>query len=298
MKAEEAIRRIEGLGCWDGAVTLTPLSGGITNLNYLAEDASGRYAVRVGEDIPEHHIMRFNELSAARAACLAGVSPAVKYNEPAITVLDFVDSHTLTPDDVRKPDTLARIVDLVKQCHTQVPLHLRGPALIFWVFHVIRDYGATLEERGSSHGALVRELVQIGNALEVASGPFDVVFGHNDLLAANLLDDGKRLWLIDYDYAGFNSPLFDLGGLASNSELSEQMERRMLEQYFETPLTEDLNRRYSAMKCASLLRETMWSMVSEITSDLDFDYAAYTAENLARFRGAHENYLQTYGAMK
>ena len=47
------------------------------------------------------------------------------------------------------------------------------------------------------------------------------------------------------------------------------------------------------MKCASLLRETMWSMVSEISSDIDFDYAAYTADNLARFRTAYANYLQT-----
>ncbi len=57
------------------------------------------------------------------------------------------------------------------------------------------------------------------NALEAAGGPFEIVFGHNDMLAANILDDGKRLWLIDWDYAGFNTPLFDLGGLASNNEL-------------------------------------------------------------------------------
>ena len=52
-------------------------------------------------------------------------------------------------------------------------------------------------------------------------GPVDIVFGHNDLLPANFIDDGERLWLIDFDYAGFNSPLFDLGGLASNNGLDE-----------------------------------------------------------------------------
>ena len=40
------------------------------------------------------------------------------------------------------------------------------------------------------------------------------------------------------------------------------------------------------MKCASLLRETLWSMVSELHSTLDFDYRAYTAENLRRFEAA------------
>ncbi|MGO8126869.1 phosphotransferase family protein, partial [Rhizobium ruizarguesonis] len=79
-------------------------------------------------------------------------------------------------------------------------------------------------------------------------------FGHNDLLAANFLDDGKLLWLIDCDYAGFNTPLFDLGGLASNNELSEAAERTMLETYFDRQLTDNLSRRYTAMKCASLLR--------------------------------------------
>ncbi|WP_339853716.1 choline/ethanolamine kinase family protein [Roseovarius nubinhibens] len=285
------MRRIMALPCWTGEVTLSPLEGGITNLNYLAEDAAGRYAVRVGSDIPEHHVMRFNELSAMHAAYAAGVAPAVKYAEPSVTVLDFVDSHTLTAEDVRAPEMLPRIVDLVKRCHRDAPKHLRGPALIFWVFHVIRDYGATLAERQSPHGPLIDELVSLGNSLEEAAGPFDMVFGHNDLLAANLLDDGTRLWLIDYDYAGFNSPLFDLGGLASNNGLSEAQEVACLEHYFEAPVTGDLLHRYAAMKCASLLRETMWSMVSELTSELDFDYAAYTAENLAAFRQSHTDFL-------
>ena len=124
--------------------------------------------------------------------------------------------------------------------------------------------------------------------LQKAVGPIDVVFGHNDLLPANLLDDGDRLWLIDWDYAGFNSPLFDLGGLASNNGLSEAQERWLLETYFDTALTDALWHRYQAMKCASLLREIMWSMVSEIHSALDFDFVAYTRENLTRFDAAFD----------
>jgi thiamine kinase-like enzyme len=130
--------------------------------------------------------------------------------------------------------------------------------------------------------------------LEEAAGPFEIAFGHNDLLAANFLDDGKRLWLIDWDYAGFNTPLFDLGGLASNNELSEAAERTMLETYFDRPLTDNLSRRYTAMKCASLLRETLWSMISEIHSTIDFDYAGYTAENLARFERAYQAFEQDH----
>jgi len=91
------------------------------------------------------------------------------------------------------------------------------------------------------------------------------------------------LWLIDWDYAGFNSPLFDLANLASNNEYSEDLEKQLLEMYFEKAVSADLWKRYFAMKCASLLREAMWSMVSEIHSTLDFDYGQYTTENLERF---------------
>jgi thiamine kinase-like enzyme len=128
--------------------------------------------------------------------------------------------------------------------------------------------------------------------LERAVGPIDLVFGHNDLLPANIIDDGERLWLIDFDYAGFNSPLFDLANLASNNQLSEDQEHRLLDTYFGEPTPPARWRAYAAMKCASLLRETMWSMVSEIHSELDFDYGAYTEENLDRFERTLSNLKQ------
>ena len=291
MNQSDLPSQIRTLPIWQGEITVKELAGGITNVNYLVEDAAGKYVVRVGRDIPLHHVMRFNELAAARAAHAAGLSPAVVHASDNLIVLEFVESRTLSEEDIRDPDMLVRVLDLVKTYHTEMPKKLRGPALAFWVFHVIRDYGATLEILGSDHAALIPEFVQAADMLERAAGPFDIVFGHNDLLSGNFLDDGRRLWLIDFDYAGFNSPLFDLGGLASNNGLSAAQEYWMLETYFEAPVTDELRHRYGAMKCASLLRETMWSMVSEMTSDIDFDYAAYTSENLARFRAAHEEFL-------
>ena len=120
----------------------------------------------------------------------------------------------------------------------------------------------------------------------------DLVYGHNDLLAANFIDDGERLWLIDWDYAGFNSPLFDLGGLASNNELSQEQEHWMLKSYFGNETGKIDFRRYEAMKCASLLREAMWSMVQEIHSTLDFDFVYYTDKNLVLFHKALEQFKQ------
>ena len=286
----QAIDRAASLPCWRGRVDPEPLGGGITNVNFVVADAGRKFVVRIGEDIPVHGVKRFNELAASRAAHAAGISPAVVHAEPGALVIEHIEGRTLDADAVREPGMLERIVPLVQTCHRVVPRHLRGAALMFWVFHVARDYVHTLREGESRHGDRLAELARTADRLERAVGAVDIVFGHNDLLAANVIDDGDRLWLIDWDYAGFNSPLFDLGGLASNNELSPEAERWLLECYFDRAVDDDLWRRYRAMKCASLLRETLWSMVSEIHSELDFDFGEYTAENLDRFERALDQF--------
>jgi thiamine kinase-like enzyme len=286
--------RAARLGCWSGPVYPVPLAGGITNMNFLVADGGRRFVVRIGGDIPMHQISRVNELAASRAAHAAGISPEVVHAEPGALVLAFVEGRTLGAEDVRNPANHGAIVDLVRRCHSEIPKHLRGPAAIFWVFHVLRDYGHTLRQCGSRHAGSLERLLREAEVLERAVGPIDVVFGHNDLLAANFIDDGSRLWLVDWDYAGFNSPLFDLGGVASNSELDAAAAERLLELYFDRPVTDDLRRRAAAMTAASLLRESMWSMVSESFSTLAFDYAAYTAENLRRYEAA----MAAFGALR
>lgn len=285
--ADDAARRTAALACWRGAVTPRPLAGGISNHNFLVEDGGERFVVRIGEDFEVHNVLRRFELAAARAAHAAGISPEVVYAEPGAMVFRHVDGRTLEPADVRDPAMLARIVPLLRACHRELPRHFRGPAPIFWVFQVVRDYAARLAEEGHRLASDLPRYLAASERLEAAVGPVELAFGHNDLLAANLLDDGERLWLVDWEYAGFNSPLFDLGGLASNNELSEAQEAWLLEAYYEMPVSPDLERRYRAMKCASLLREAMWSMVSELHLTVDFDYQAYTAENLARFEKAY-----------
>ena len=274
------------LAIWGRPVVPEPVGGGITNANFLVDDGERRCFVRVGDDIPVHHILRWHELAASRAAHAAGISPAVLHAEPGVLVLDLVEGRTFGPAEVRERRNLERIVPLLHRVHRELPRHLRGPTLAFWVFHVLRDYAAGLAEAGHRLTADLPGLLAQAERLERAVGPIDLVFGHNDLLAANLIDDGTRLWLVDWDYGGWNSPLFDLGGLASNNELPPEDRDWLLEAYFERPLDDDLRRRAHAMLTASLLREAMWSMVSEIHSRLDFDFVAYTAENLARFERA------------
>ncbi len=280
----DATARIRALPIWKGPVDPVPVGGGITNTNFRVEDGGRRYFVRLGEDIPVHGVMRFNERAAAIAAHAAGVGPAVVHAAPGVLVCDYLEGRSLEPGDVRRE--LGRVLALVKRAHREIPRHLRGPVLVFWVFHVLRDYAHTLEEANFRLKPELPRYLAAAERLERAVGPITLVFGHNDLLAANFIDDGARLWLVDWEYAGFNSPLFDLGGLASNNELSEAERMWLLEAYFERPVGDELRYRAQAMLTASLLREAMWSMVSEIHSSLDFDYRAYTEENLRRFERA------------
>ena len=131
---EHASARVGALPIWSGRVDPLPLGGGITNLNFTVEDRGRRYVVRVGNDIPVHEVVRANEVAASRAAHLAGVSPRVVHAEPGILVLDFIEGRTFTPEDVRNPANLKRLVDMVRRCHRDIPQYLRGPAAIFWVF--------------------------------------------------------------------------------------------------------------------------------------------------------------------
>lgn len=292
MTPQEAMNIAKELSCWNSPVKVQPLEGGITNHNILVQEGAAKYVARLGEDIPEHGIMRWHELSASCAAHAAGVSPRIHYYQQGVLVLDYVQSISLQESDLHKPDVLISVVELIKKAHTQVPLHIRGNVLSFWIFHILRDYAGILCDKNSSHVPKLTQMLDQANILERAVGPVELVFGHNDLLPANVLDAGDRYWLIDWEYGGFNSPLFDLGGLASNCALEREAEATMLQAYYGTAPDDELWLRYDAMKCASLLRETMWSMVSEITSKLDFDYSQYTKKNLERYQSAISQFLE------
>ena len=282
--SEAAIERVRGLAFWQGPVDPIPLHGGITNRNFVVADGGRKYVVRLGDDIPLHNCLRFNERAAALAAQAAQVSPAVRHVEDGLMVIDHIEGRTFSEADVRVE--LPRVAELVKTAHREVTRRLRGPALAFWTFHILRSYVAALEEGGHRLASDLPRLSSVAERIEATVGPTEIVFGHNDLLPGNFIDDGERLWLIDWDYGGFNSPLFDLGNLASNNGFDEAQQDELLALYYGRAPDDALRLKLQAMQVASLLRESLWSMVSELHSTLDFDYRAYTAENLARFERA------------
>ena len=283
----DAIEKIKSLNIWKNDLTINPLEGGITNLNFLVNHGDQKLVVRLGQDIPEHLVFRSNEINVSKAAYEIGVSPKLIHSELGVLVLEYIESETLDPKGIQK--NLERIMPVIKKIHNEIPNFLSGQPAIFWVFHVIKYYANFLRLNQSSHQDKIDDLLHKASKLEKLSSPREIVFGHNDFLAANFLDDGSKIWVVDWEYGGFNDPLFDIGGLASNNDFNKDLEKEALEMYHEKSLTNDVLFKYNSMKTASLLRETMWSMVSEITSKLEFNYGEYTQENLNKFNEAFES---------
>lgn len=292
---KSAEQRVRDLAVWSGPVTLEPLKGGLSNASFIVTDAKGKYVARVGEDFPCHHVFRDREARASRAAFAAGLSPEVVHAEPGLMVVRFIKAHTFSEADVR--DNLERCAELLKTCHRDMKRRVTGPASIFWVFHVLRDYGQTLKDGGHKRvGEIPRWLAAV-DALEDAQIPLPVVFGHHDLLPGNFMDDGRRLWLIDWEYGGFGTAMFDLANISANNSFTEADQQRLLEIYFEKAPGEATQRAFDAMKTASTLREAMWGMVSELHLNAPgVDYVAHANEYLGRYERALKTFHDRYGA--
>ena len=272
---------IKELKIWENKISIEPIKGGLTNQNFLVTDGSKKYFVRIGEDIFEHLVIRKNEIAASKAASLAEIAPKLVFSSKGMIVFEYIESNTYNSKLVIK--NIDKIIKVIKKIHSEIPKFLVGDPPLFWVFHVVKHYATFLKNNNSSYSKLIDDLIIKSSKLDKIASPYEIVFCHNDFLPANFIERESKIWVVDWEYAGFNTPLFDLGGLASNNEFSNNQEIYLLENYFDKKISDAKLSKYFAIKCASLLRETLWSMVSEITSKIDFDYKEYTQENLNRF---------------
>ena len=270
----ELKEKVANLACWRSAVEVAPLKGGLTNISFVVSHGGEKFVARCGGDIRVHHVFRDRECAASMAAYDAGLSPEVIHAEPGIMVLRFIEGRTFEEVDLRA--NVGRLAALLKDCHGAVGRHLRGPANVFWVFHVIRDYVGLIDAD--------RRYLAIADRLEQAQVPLPIVFGHHDLLPGNVMDDGRRLWLIDWEYGGFGTAMFDLANLSSNGGFEPAQDAALLDAYFAGKVDGDLRRAFAAMKAASVLREALWAMVSDVhLRTPGVDYKAHAREYLTRF---------------
>jgi len=288
--------RITALPCWRSKVTLEPLHGGLSSTVFVVNDGRQRYVARCGVDIPIHHVFRDRERAASAAAHVVRLSPELVYAEPGVMVIRYIDGKALAEADMRA--NIERIVPLIETCHRELARNLAGSANTFWVFHIIREYVRTLQSNRRENDKELSRYAALADALEAQQVPLPIVFGHHDLLPGNFIDDGKRLWLIDWEYGGFGTAMFDLANLSTNGSFSPADERLLLGAYFRGRVSDEMQRSFDAMKVASALREATWAMVSEThLAAPGANYRAHAAEYLTRTESALARYAEVHGRL-
>lgn len=279
-----SVDRIRALGCWSGPISVEPMTGGITNVSYRVRDRENSYVVRCCEDRSYLGIDRRNEQVCQEAAYRASVAPEVVHCADNLLVTRYIDATTLSAEEVRNKSLLMRLAETIRQLHDARET-LAGQMLYFCPFQTIRTYAATARRLNAKLPDGLDEFVGDAGRLAGEMRPFHPTLCHNDLLAPNILDDGQKLWLVDWEYAGIGNPLFDLASISSNSGLNEELDGTLIAAYAGR-VDEQTRREIRILKTVSLLREALWSVIQTVASDIEFDYEQYTATNLAAYAHA------------
>jgi len=276
VEIEAIVRRVPA---WERAgLSIRPLSGGITNRNFVVTADGVEYVVRIpGERTELLGIDRLCEAEASRRASELGVGPPVLGELPGVgtQITRLMPGHHL--ENVAFVDRLDDIVVLIKK------FHLSGPLDGAFPIHRVVEWHA---RDAASHGVMppkaYERLHQQSRHIEAAFAvaPLALVPCHNDLLPGNMLFDDDRVWLLDYEYAGMNEVFFDLANLSVNCGLTPQADRRLLALYF-GDVTTSAWARLQLMKVMSEFREGMWAVVQQAISTLDTDFVTYANDRLA-----------------
>jgi thiamine kinase-like enzyme len=265
-------------------LSLTALSGGITNRNFLvaADGLAERWVLRLaGNDTHLLGISREVELAATVAAAGVGVGPEVTafIRPEGYLVTRFIEGVPVSDEAVHAPDTIRRVADSIRRVH-------EGPAIpgLFIPLRIVEAYRALAVARGVPIPLEYDLSRAIGRRIELAmlANPVELRPCHNDLLNANFIDDGTRIRIVDWEYAGMGDPFFDLGNFSVNHELTPDEDRWLLEAYDGGVARPDRLARLLLMRVVSDFREAMWGVLQQGISTLDVDFVAYAGEHFDR----------------
>jgi thiamine kinase-like enzyme len=257
------------------------LPGGLTNRNLKVSTPDGAVVVRLSAGATSLlAIDRDNEHANTRAAAATGVGAPVLDYLPGegVLVVGFLPGHTLTSNDLADPALLGRVA---RSCRT---LHA-GPRFVadFDMLDIQRRYLRIVRAHGFR---LPPGYLEFAPALEriehaFAARPEPTVPCHNDLLAANLIDDGQQIWIIDYEYSGNNDPCFELGNIWSEAGLSLDHLEELVGQYYGRTLRNKLAR----ARLFGLMSQygwTLWASIQHSASTVDFDFWSWGMEKYDR----------------
>jgi thiamine kinase-like enzyme len=271
-RAEDAVGRV---ALWRGKdVMISPLSGGLTNENYLVEAGGERYVMRIpGTSTELLAIDRANEVYNARAAASTGIGPAVLEQIPQldIMILEFIPGATMSAPTLQSEAMARRMAESFKRLHA-APRFLKD----FDMFRLIEEYLRIVEEHEVRIPSDYRERLPLVAEIEraVKTGALPSVSCHNDLLCENFIDDGHCLRIVDYELSGNNDPCFDLGNTAQEASLDEALRAVLCTAYFGR-LDHGQLARMNLFALMSDVGWTLWGTIQAKISTLDFDFTNY-----------------------
>ena len=267
---------------WAGKdISITSLSGGLTNSNFKVEVDGTPYFVRVpGISTELLAVNRENEYHNSKAAFVAGVGPKVLYHLPEydVMVLEFINGKTMSQDSLNEPGQPTRMAEAIKKLHA-------GPRFLldFNMFRLTEYYLSLCRERDikipDGYPDHMSTVQRIERAMKVR--PLDTVPCNNDLLAENYIDDGKQLWLIDYEYSGNNDPTFELGNTCQEMQFSDEQITAVCSAYF----GKATSARIARMKLNMIMSDVgwgLWAAIQEKISKIDFDFWGWAIERWGR----------------
>jgi thiamine kinase-like enzyme len=265
-------------------LALTALSGGITNRNFLVEIAGrpDRYVIRLaGNDTHLLGISREVEHAATVAAAGVGVGPEVTafIRPEGYLVTRFIEGSPIPEDVIHRPETIERVAASLRRIHDL-------PAIpgLFVPLRIVEAYRALALARGVAIPPEYDLASAIGRRIELAllANPIELRPCHNDLLNANFIDDGERIRIVDWEYAGMGDPFFDLANFSVNHELTDDESAILLGAYDQATPTNERLARVTLMRVVSDFREAMWGVLQQGISTLDVDFVAYASEHFDR----------------
>jgi thiamine kinase-like enzyme len=265
---------------WPGReLKLEPLGGGITNRNFRVDVDGGAYVLRIGgKDTELLGIDRSVEHGASLAAAAVGVGPeVVAFLEPdGYLVTRFVEGQPISLEEMHRTETIVRVASTLRRIHDGPPIPGR-----FDSFRVVEAYRDTAEEHGVTVPSAYQPAKEIAERIEAERGEQPLRPCHNDLLNANFIDDGERIRIVDWEYAGMGDVFFDLANLSINHEFAQAENEALLAAYFGN-VRPSARAALRLMRFMSDFREAMWGVVQQGISELDFDFVAYAEEHFQR----------------
>ncbi len=258
------------------------LPGGLTNKNYKVTTPDGTYVVRHSTPSPANGlgVDRRAEYENSVRAARAGVgAPVVDFlPDDGLLVVGFLEGETVSDEHLQRPGMLPRVADACRRLHAGEPF-VNG----FDMFELQPDYLGRVRRGGFRLPAGYEEHEETVGRIRAAFAvrPVAPVPCNNDLLAANFIDDGRTVSIIDYEYSGNNDPYFELGNLWSECHLdSEQLEELVVAYDGSSSRSHLARARLWALM--SQYGWTLWASIQDSTSTIDFDFWSWGMEKYER----------------